>query len=426
MDMLLNWKKGPGFKRIENITIPEYEELSLDNGTKLITVNQGSQEIFRLDLVYRGARFLEHKKLASKLTSSLIREGTASKSSADIAELIDFYGAHMKTGANLDFNYLSLSGLIKHLEVLMPIIEEIIYQPIFNESEIEKYKKNNIQKLALDLSKNEMVNYRVFTEALYGKHHPYGYNTEKEYIEAITRNDLVRHHQEAFGCNNSFIMIGGKLDGKCDMLINKYFGQSHHKAIDTLPFTIESVSCPQRIKVSSKNEHQASIKIGRRMFNRNHPDFASMFVLNTILGGYFGSRLMASIREDLAYTYDIHSMLDQLVYDGYFFIETEVTPENIELTINEIYKQINILQTEAVEENELQMVKNYLIGNFLNLVDGPLNTLSFIRSLEIDHSSRADFDIFIQKIKTITAEELMAIANKYLNKEDMIEVVVGG
>ncbi len=424
--MKINWKKGPGFSKIEKFNFPLKEDITLDNGIPLSIVNMGSQEIVRLDIVYRGARLLETKKMASKITTSLMREGTSSLTSEVISESIDFYGSTLRSGANLDYTFFSLSGLTRHFDKLLPVLQDILYNPIFIEDEIEKYKRTNIQKLQLDLSKNELVNYRIFTESLFGKHHPYGYNTEEAFIKDIIREDLLDHHKNAFGINHCFMLLGGKISPTMLPALNNHLGIQYKVSDDLKVPDIQDSTNHTRIFVPSKNIHQSSIKIGKRLFNRHHKDFAGFYVLNTILGGYFGSRLMSSIREEKGLTYNIYSVMDHLIYDGYFYIETEVAVGNEQKTIDEIYHQMDLLKQEAVSNEELQMVKNYLLGNFLNLIDGPLNVMSFFRSLQLDFADKAHFEQFVQEILSIDAARLQDLAILYLSKDSMLEVIVGG
>jgi len=159
-------------------------------------------------------------------------------------------------------------------------------------------------------------------------------------------------------------------------------------------------------KVKSDQEHQVAIKIGRRMFNRRNKDFASAFMLNTVLGGYFGSRLMESIREDLGYTYNIYSSLEPLVYDGYFTISTEVSNDLVDPTMNEIYNQINILQQDKIPEKELDMVRNYVMGNFLNMVDGPFRIGNVIKTLSVSKMKFEDYEKIIDQIYNFYKEKI--------------------
>ncbi len=421
----IDWKKGPGFKPIDMITLPHYTTTVLNNGVKLIEVRQGTQDIIKLDIVYRGGRFLEHKKLVAKFTAILLREGTQSYSSAEIANTLDFYGAVLRVSNNLDHIYLSLTCLTKYFDDIMPIIQEIVFQPTFPESELAKIKKTSIERLALDLSKNDVLSYRLFTEALYGKDEAYGYNTEIEAIEKITRHDLINYYQSAFGSDNCYIVLGGQYSSVQSQIVVETFGSVLKKS---KPYTYQSNTTtisPTTITHPTKNELQSSVKVGRRMFGRHHKDFGKFFVLNTILGGYFGSRLMSSIREDLGYTYNIYSALDFMIHDGYFYISTEVGREYLNDTLHEIKNNIEVIQTEKIRKPELDMVKSYLKGNMLNLIDGPLNTANTIRSLELDFSLGTPFDHFLDDIEHVTAKDLQVLAQQYLNWEEMTLVIVG-
>jgi len=422
--MAIDWKKGPKVNKVDKISLPPYNVHYLDNGIKVIELNQGTQEVVKFDIIYRGARILEEKKLTAKFTASLMREGTSSFSSSQLAYKLDFYGAVLRTASNLDFNYLSLSCLSKYFEELCPILSEIINEPSFLDSELEKMKRTTIQKVAMDLSKNEILSYRILTEELFGKDDPYGYNTEKELIQDLSRNDIVSYFENNIGSSNCFIVIGGKFDSRFLQVINKYFGQIKK---DVRPVVYNQAILPQsgyqRIMLT-KNEFQASIKLGRRMFNRHHEDYPAFFVLNTILGGYFGSRLMSNIREKHGYTYNIYSGIDHLIYDGYFYIGTEVSTDLIDKTVKAIGKQVNILKDNKIKKGELEMVRSYLMGNFLNLVDGPLNSASLVRSLELDGCLDTEFDRFIEEIVHIDADRLLNLAQKYLSFEDMITVTV--
>lgn len=422
--MTIDWKKGPKINKVDKIALPPYQVHYLDNGIKVIELNQGTQEVVKFDIIYRGARILEQKKLTAKFCASLMREGTASYTSSQVANKLDYYGAVLRTASNLDFNYLSLSCLSKYFEELCPILSEIIHQPSFLESEVDKMKRTTIQKVAMDLSKNEILSYRILTEELFGEDDPYGYNTQKELIQDLSRKDIIDYYEANIGSSNCFIVIGGKFNPNFVQLINTFFGQLKK---DVKPIVYQQSQLPkpgiQKV-IYTKNEFQASIKMGQRMFNRHHEDYPGFFVLNTILGGYFGSRLMSSIREKLGYTYNIYSGIDHLIYDGYFYIGTEVSTDLIEKTMKAIGKQVGILRDNKIKKGELEMVRSYLMGNFLNLVDGPLNSASLVRSLELDGCLDGEFERFIEEIVNIDANRLMDLSQKYLLFDEMITVTV--
>lgn len=425
MNSPINWKAGPIISVVEHIPIPAYDTFYLDNGIKVIEVNMGSQDILKVEVIFKGSRIFETKKLTAKFCSSLIREGTENMAAANLAEYLDFYGANLSTGSNLDNSYISLSFINKYSGFLLPVLAEICFTPRFSDEEFTKYRDNSIQKLTLDLSKNELLCYRIFTEDLFGKDHSYGYNTELADIEKMTREDVINYYKHAYGSNNCFILVSGKVKNNVRSTLNNLFGQHTHNVNDHGFPEVEQSGPLERKYIKSKNEFQCSLKLGRRLFNRKHEDFTKAFVTNTILGGYFGSRLMSSLREDLGYTYNIYSVFDHLVHSGYFYIDTEMDPKYLSKTEEEIHRQIILLQQEDVKQEELSMVKNYLMGNFLNLVDGPFNVSNFLRSLEIDGIEMMAFLRFVEEIKTISHYDIMHTANKYFQLSDLNEVVVG-
>jgi zinc protease len=423
--MKIDWKKGPGYKRIEEIKIPSYQEIVLDNGIKILVLQQGTQGIMKMDLIFKGGRILEQKKMTSKISAAIIREGSVNMTSAVLAEQIDFYGAVLRSGSNLDHNYMTLSGLSKYATSTIDLVFDVLGNPIFKEDEIEKYKKSSISKLALDKSRNELMCYRLFTELIFGKETPYGYNSEENLIQSIQREDLVGYYNDAYGTANLSVVIGGQVDSKSLDHLVEYLNQMKF-AGRKLDYKLGGYqSTATSIQHNTKNELQSSVIIGRKLFTRHHPDFTAINVLNTILGGYFGSRLMTEIRENQGLTYNISSLVDTQIYEGYFYIETDVAPENVNKTIEAIHIQIEKLQKEYICDEELNMVKNYLLGNALNLFDGPLNTTSFLKSMVLDDSDPNQFYQFIEEVKTIDAQKILDTANKYLKREDMYQVVVG-
>jgi len=414
--------------RIHNITslkFPPVDRYLLDNGIEVIEVNQGTQDILRIEVIYDASRPAEDKQLAARTTSAIQKEGTASYNSEQLAEKIDYYGSSINSGSNLDFSYFSVFVLSKFFAEVMPILAEVLQQPTFPEDEISQHREITLEKLKSNMAKSDLVAYRKITEEMYGADHVYGYNSSEQNITAITREDLLHHFSTYHTSDRCQIVVSGKLDSSTRSIINNTLGQVKTSSPDKKYFE-PSVGIHNGLhKVSSDQEHQTAIKIGRRMFNRKAEDFAPAFMLNTVLGGFFGSRLMESIREDLGYTYNIYSSLEPLVYDGYFTINTEVSNELVEPTIKEIYHQINILQQERITNKELDMVRNYVMGNFLNIIDGPFRVGNVMKTLSVSKMEIEEYENIINQIYNCSAEQIQDMAQKYLQKKDMIEVMVG-
>ena len=169
---------------------------------------------------------------------------------------------------------------------------------------------------------------------------------------------------------------------------------------------------------------QGAIRIARPFPTRTHPDFKKSMVLNVLFGGYFGSRLMTNIREEKGYTYGITSYLQSHLDAAAWMITTEAGKDVSEATITEVYNEMELLRNEPPDEEELLLVKNYMMGLNLGYIDGPFNNISRWKSLILNGLDEEFFNDTIRQVKTVTAEELHELANKYLNPEDFFELVV--
>ncbi|MFT5164813.1 MAG: zinc protease [Saprospiraceae bacterium] len=418
-------RNAPLINQIEQIDLPSPNKYFLDNGIPVYEINKGTQEIIKIEVVFHAGRPYEQKKLAARATASLIKEGSVHRSSAEISETIDFYGGTLGTPYNLDTSNIVLYSLNRHFEQLLPLAAEAIKTPVFPQDELEAYIKKSKQSLQVDLQKNDVVAYRKITEFIFGADHPYGYNSFPETYDFLSRKDLLDHHQKNYTKDNCSIFISGKSSPEIIGLLNQYLGKEMPQGKSMLNFFPKEIPTAAKVKIPHADNVQTAIRIGRKLFNRKHEDYNGMYLVNTILGGYFGSRLMNNIREDKGYTYNIYSAIDTMHEDGCFYIGTEVGNEFAEATKEEIYKEIYLLQNEYVEEQELQMVRNYLLGNLLTMLDGPFNIGEVIKTMVIEDLSTEAFDSLVQTIKTISPEEIQSLAKKYFKPEDLWEVIVG-
>ncbi len=421
-----NFRKiGPKIKGIEHVRLPHFSSSHLDNGTPLYTVPAGTQDIIKLELVFSAGRPFEHKKVSSRACNSLLKEGTHSRTSKEISDEVDFYGATLRTSETIDTSSISLFCLGKHFEKLMPIVKDVISDPLFLEDELRKYVNKNTERLKIELIKNDVIAYRKITEAIFTSSHPYGYNSEISDYKALTAKDLRAHYERNYGYNNGALFLSGMVNEKHIELCNDHFGVALRQASpQQAPFP-SLTNTPRSIHVKAERELQTAIKIGRRLFERSHQDYPGMYFLNAVLGGYFGSRLMSNIREDKGYTYNIYSEVDVLKHDGLFLIGTEVSDEHVQATVDEIKREISRLKEELIPEQELAMVRNYLLGRILNFIDGPFNTARLVKSIKLSGLDTNYFDNLINIIKNITAEELRNLALKYFRFEEMWMVTVG-
>ncbi len=420
-----NRKIAPPIRPIEKLELPPVETIRLDNGIPVYLINVGTQEALKLELVFFAGRPFEQKQMVARATASLLKEGTHHRDSAQIAEAFDFYGSSLSAPQSLDTANLVAYSLNRHFEQILLLVTEVLAEPAYPEAELAAFIQRNQKNLREDLSKNEVLAYRTITELIFGESHPYGYNSSQETYAALTRDDLISHYRRCYTIDNCVVFVSGKIDDQVIALLNQHLGQLDQKGKPEMNPMPPIPDQPQQIRIANPGTVQSAIRIGRHLFDRKHPDFPGMYVVNTVLGGYFGSRLMANIREDKGYTYNIYSLLDSMRFDGSFYIGTEVGTEFAEASLREIYHEMEQLCQSPVEEEELTMVRNYLLGSFLSMVDGPFNVADVVKTLVLEDLPLDYFTQLVDATRYITAEDIQQLSQKYLVQDKMWEVVVG-
>ncbi|MFN0015917.1 MAG: M16 family metallopeptidase [Saprospiraceae bacterium] len=416
----------PAIHPVGHLTLPLPVELRLDNGLRVFVMHFPGQEILKVEAVFHAGRPEETKRLVSRATARLVREGTGSRTGADIAEHIDFYGGTLSIPTSLDTAAFSLFSLRKYADELIPVFAEVLHEPSFPTDEIETYRRNSLQELLLDLDKEEVLAYRKVTELIFGEAHPYGYNSTPADYAALSRDDLMAFFDRWYVPANCRLFVSGHVDEAVLGLLNRHFGQTPKTGDTPLP-NLQSISLeqPQTVHIPHPGSLQTAVKIGRRLFARNHPDYDGVFVLNTILGGYFGSRLMTNLREKRGFTYNIYSTADTMLHDGCLYIATEVHTGKVAETLKLIFAEMKNLCDQPVPDSELEMVRNYLLGMLLNGLDGPLNISDMVRTLLTEGLNLEAFDKLVSTVRAITPEQVQDLARRYLRPEDFWVVTVG-
>ncbi|MEI8278836.1 MAG: pitrilysin family protein [Bacteroidota bacterium] len=426
--MLVDRKKAPAIHdAIEfEYILPSIEQIKLSNGLPLYWLNSGVQDVVEIDWVFPGGLWYETKDAIAHATAGLLKNGTSKHTSQQINEALEFYGASLKVNASNDFATVTLYSLTKHLPKILPIVFEIITEASFPEDEVNIYKQNAIQRLMVNLRQSEFVANQRIDAILFGDDHPYGRFTKKETIENLGRSDLMAFYHKQYNLSNVKIFMAGNIGTVEVKNIEEVFGKVAITPTlpDTLSFQSPAIVERKQNILNDPNGVQAAIRIGRLFPNRHHADFTPMVVLNTLFGGYFGSRLMSNIREDKGYTYGIYSSLSPFVNGGSLTIHTEVGRDVMESAVKEVYHEMQLICNEKVQEEELLLVKNYLLGNMLGDLDGPFSILQRWRTLILNGFTSENFDKNIQIYKSISAEELLTLAQKYFKSDDYYEVVV--
>ncbi|MEK0422228.1 MAG: hypothetical protein RLZ95_138 [Bacteroidota bacterium] len=409
-----------------DIQLKPYQKFILDNGVEVYAFEGGAQEVMLMELVFFAGNSYENKNWVAPATNYLLKNGTSSKSAFEINEAFEFYGAYLNRSCYNETATISLHTLTKHFGEVIPVVSELVADAVFPENELDIYAKNQIQQLTLNLKKGDFIANRFIDEYLFGIHHPYGkYSTEESYNQ-LTRDDLVGYYNKYYKEGKCIVFMAGRFPANIESVLNKHIGTLplNKKHIDLPMHEIVAATEKKYSVVNDPNSVQGAIRIARHFPNRHHPDFAAAQVLNNIFGGFFGSRLMSNIREDKGYTYGIHSYLQNHIQQSAWLVSTDAGKDVCPATISEVYKEMGILRNELVDIEELNLVKNYMLGSLLGDVDGPFQIIGRWKSYILNGLTEEYFYNTIKTVRAIQPEEIKDLANKYLKEEDFYELVV--
>jgi zinc protease len=356
----------------------------------------------------------------------MLKTGTSTKTAFQLNEHFEYYGSFCKRGCANETAIMSLHTLTKHLPELLPVMQEMIADSVFPEEELNIYKQNSKQNLSVNLKKSEFVANRLIDEYLFGRNHPYGKYLLANDYDALQTQQLKEFFQQYYHNGKCIIFVSGKLPKDLYQQLNKNFGKLPiSRRFSALSFQATAPATEKKYRIQNDaNGVQGAIRIARPFPNRHHPDFMKAMMLNTLLGGFFGSRLMSNIREDKGYTYGIHSYLQNNILESAWMISTEAGKDVCEATVSEVYKEMNLLREELIDEDELLLVRNFMIGSILGDLDGPFHIMGRWKNLLLNNLDEQYFYDSIKTIKNISAEELKTLAEKYLDPKDFYELVV--
>ncbi|WEK36787.1 MAG: pitrilysin family protein [Candidatus Pseudobacter hemicellulosilyticus] len=410
------------------IVLPACEKHTLSNGVEVYALNMGSEDTLMVNWVFYGGTWYEPKKAVAPATNYLLKNGTSGRNAFAINEHFEYYGAYLNRACYSETSELNLHCLNKHVHALLPVVAELLTDAVFPEEELSIYQQNSQQRLKVNLQKSEFVAGRLIDAYLYGEKHPYGkYNNAEDYT-ALQREDLLAFYDAHYRNGRCVIFVAGKLPNDLVSELEKYFGnlplRNHRFAPENISYLVEpALEKKQRI-INDPDGVQAAIRIARPFPNRHHPDFQKAQVLNNVFGGFFGSRLMGNIREDKGYTYGIYSYLLNYVHESGWMISTEAGRDVSEATVAEIYKEMALLRDEEVDEEELMMTRNFIIGSVLGDLDGPFQVIGRWKNLLLNGLDEQYFYNSLDVIRHIKAAELRELANRYLQPDDFYELVV--
>jgi predicted Zn-dependent peptidase len=411
---------------VEKVVIPDAVLFTLNNGVPVYMIEAGTEDIIRLEFVFRAGQVKENLPLLSSTCNMMLSEGSENYTSEELNRLLDYYGVFLNQSAEKDRAGIVLYFLNKHIEKVLELSREILFRPVFPEPELNSLMKKRLRWYLVNREKVQNLAMDQFFESLFGKDHPYGYQIAENDFENITSPVLSGFHSRYYTPGNMAVIISGKIPVGTTQALNLFFGNpGSGDIISPEPSVSPQGELLKKIHLAKPETVQTAIRIGSSTINKRHPDYPGLKILDSILGGYFGSRLMKNIREDKGYTYGISSSLSSLDLTGYKVISTEVGQKNSQKAIDEIYREIRLLQQIPVGKEEMTVVRNYMSGGMLRMFDGPFALAESFRSAwEFDLDNRYYYRL-AEKIKSIDQDEITELARTYYNIDDLYEVTVG-
>jgi predicted Zn-dependent peptidase len=414
-----------------DLLLPDCKRFWLDNGVPVLAVDAGVEEVLQIEWVFEAGNAFENANMVAGATNHLLKNGTTTRTAFELNEQTDYYGAYLNRSCFNETATVTLHTLSKHLPKLLPVVTDIFTHSIFPQEELNIFVQNSRQRLSVNLRKPDFVANREMDVLLYGKDHPYGKYSSFEALDALDRDHINDFYNQYYKHGKLAIFVAGKLPADIEEQLNSAFGHLPILGLRPAKVLVEpgSKPVPENRIVRIENDPagvQGSVRMAMPYANRHHPDFQKLQMLNNVFGGYFGSRLMSNIREDKGYTYGIQSYIQGHIGQSALVISTEAGRNVCEAAIKEVYYEMKQLREEPVDEEELLLVRNYMIGSILGTLDGPFQIIGRWKSYYLYgiEDGQSYFNHAVENIKKVTAAELQELANKYLHDDHFYEMVV--
>ena len=410
---------------IQNLVLPQ--KVEMPNGVSLYAIQGAASEVVRLDILLSGGYGVQDYPLQALFTNRMLREGCAKFSATEISRRLDSCGAWLEMYSSHNCNHITLYTLHKYLDPLLEVLSSMIKEPLFPQRNLDVVCRNSKSYYKINSRKVDIVAQRHFESLLWGKEHPLGYIVRAEDYDAVTREKLIDYYSKVYSSCNATIFLSGKVDDYTVDAIAKRFGNENWGSLNKQPFVSMKEHCSEtgRHNVKIDGTLQSAVRIGCMTMDSSHRDFMKMRFLTVLLGGFFGSRLMSNIREDKGYTYHIQAELDAFANKNAFMISTEAANEYIEPLIAEVYGEIERLRNEPVSSEELELVRNYTMGELCREYEGIMAKSEVLINAWLSGDGFDSVNRYIDTVRSVTSEELIDIARNYLDVGAMSEVVVG-
>lgn len=406
------------------VDVATAERLPLKNGIDLYMLPSDDFEVLRISFVFRAGSAAQQVPFSASAAANLLAEGSRGMTGAEIAEQLDYYGSWYDVNLDRDYAYINFATLSKFFDRTLAVAEQILLDPTFPEEELRSYCAKRRQRLAIERTKVDVQAREAFAKALFGARHPYGISSDEAEYDRLTRDAVVAFHTAHYTAENCVVVCSGRIGAHERQAIASLAERIPQRAAAT-PAVFPEPQTTHAVFVEHPGAVQSSLRIGRLLFPRQHPDFVGMQVVATALGGYFGSRLMQNLREEHGYTYGAVAAMVNFERAGYFAVATQVGTDVTREALREIFHEIERLGEEPMSEEELCLVRNMMIGEMMRVLDGPFGIADVTIENILCGTDNTTIGENIRRIRRITPEEVRQLARRYLCREELVTVVAG-
>lgn len=423
--MTLDRTQQPPITSFGALHMPQPCIVQLPNGIELYIIDKGDQEVCRFDILFQGGRYAATVPAIADIAGPMIRKGIAGMDSDAIAEHFDFYGGWIQTGTTQHYSVLSLFSLNRNLHKILPVVTEMITRPTLPQKAFDVLQQQRIQQLNINRQKVSFLAAEKLNQLIYGSSHPYARVISAEDLQQITPDDIRAYHQRYYLNTSIRIILSGRITDEVMSLVNEHMGSlPNNTALLITPPPIAPEDTHTAI-IDKPDSLQSGIRIGKPTIGCKHPDYPLLTMLNLVLGGYFGSRLMTNIREEKGYTYGISSHIVSMRQGAYFTIVTEAGTEYTRPLIDEVRNEIAQLCCSPIPDDELETARNYLQGRRARALDSPFSMSDYFVSSLIADTPFNHFNNEDQIIRNATAQDLLRVAQAHLSPDNLYYAIAG-
>jgi zinc protease len=416
-----------------DVHLPTVRRRRLANGLELNAVEYHTLPVLHVRLTVRagsahdpgGARPLPG--LAS-LTGDMLKEGTRTRTSAQIAEAIEFVGGSLDVVTGPDATTISVSVLKEHADTAFTLLADVLSAPTFPQSELDKLKRRETDRLQRSQNDPSWLSRRAFSQLIYGPTHPYGrFDTTPAVLAAVTRNDIVAFHRARYVAGNMTLTVVGDLTAaQLDPVLDRTVGRVRGGTAPTPTFpAVTAATARQVVLVHRPDSPQSVIRIGNPALRRRDDDFVPLTVANHILGGGASSRLFMDLRELRSLTYGAYSRISETVDMGTWVAAGQVRTPATGDAMYAFFGHLGCITSAAPPDAEMAQTRSYLIDSFPLSVETPGNIADLISGLRLFGLPDTWYDNFRTRVQGVDPSAALATAQHYIHPDQAVVVVVG-